>query len=451
LSGLLKIRQTKENKKVSNFFKTIIQSLEVEMKTNKGFKMKQLYKLMDASYHFKNGTSPKNHTSSVNQMLITLFVLLLGIFVFTSCEKDNLVPIITITTQPAATTNVKEGHINGSLSVMADVTDNATLRYQWYSATIADNTGGSTITGETNDTFIIPKMLTAGTYYYFCEVGATGGAKAVRSGMAAVVVDPKEDDINENMMTMITTASTVKIQLVGSGSATINWGDGLQNQTVTLLGISTEYTHSYSATSTNTITIAGENVTSLNCSFNQLTNLDVSKNTALKQLYCEVNQLPSLDVSKNTELTSLGCGSNPINELDVSKNTALEFLSCYSNRLTNLDVSKNSALRSLQCGINTLTELDVSKNTELFDLRCIGNRLANLDVSKNTTLLFLDISNNQFQAEDGNKGLNAFFRTLHSNTITGYTKTIYIRNNPGIATCDQSIATSKGWIVISTH
>jgi len=39
--------------------------------------------------------------------------------------------------------------------------------------------------------------------------------------------------------------------------------------------------------------------------YNQLTSLDLSKNTALKILACARNKLTSLDVSKNTALTNL--------------------------------------------------------------------------------------------------------------------------------------------------
>ena len=52
-------------------------------------------------------------------------------------------------------------------------------------------------------------------------------------------------------------------------------------------------------------------LTSLVCSCNQLTSLDVSANTALTSLDCSSNQLPSLDVSANTALTRLCCRNNP--------------------------------------------------------------------------------------------------------------------------------------------
>ena len=90
-------------------------------------------------------------------------------------------------------------------------------------------------------------------------------------------------------------------------------------------------------------------LTLLNCSSNQLTSLDISKNMALIRLYCDSNQLTSLDVSKNTALTWLDCYSNRLTILDVSKNTALTWLDCYSNQLSSLDVSQNPSLRTLQC------------------------------------------------------------------------------------------------------
>ena len=141
-------------------------------------------------------------------------------------------------------------------------------------------------------------------------------------------------------------------------------------------------------------------LTKLYCKNNQLTVLDVSKNTALTYLRCNRNQLTSLDVSKNTALTKLYCSTNQLTSLDVSKNTALTKLDCYNNQLTSLDVSKNTALAGLNCGYNQLTALDVSKNTALTWLGCAGNQLTALDVSKNTALTDLDCDKNQLTSLD---------------------------------------------------
>ena len=141
-------------------------------------------------------------------------------------------------------------------------------------------------------------------------------------------------------------------------------------------------------------------LTKLYCKNNQLTVLDVSKNTALTYLRCNRNQLTSLDVSKNTALTKLYCSTNQLTSLDVSKNTALTKLDCYNNQLTSLDVSKNTALTGLNCGYNQLTALDVSKNTALTGLECSTNQLTSLDVSKNTALTYLDCDKNQLTSLD---------------------------------------------------
>ena len=141
-------------------------------------------------------------------------------------------------------------------------------------------------------------------------------------------------------------------------------------------------------------------LTKLSCTNNQLTSLDLSKNTALQVLDCGDNQLASLDVSKNLALKELYCGGNPLTALDVSANTALTDLNCINTQRASLDVSKNTALTSLLCGDNQLTSLDVSKNTALTSLLCAKNQLASLDVSKNTALEELSCWGNQLTSLD---------------------------------------------------
>lgn len=72
------------------------------------------------------------------------------------------------------------------------------------------------------------------------------------------------------------------------------------------------------------------NVQSIDCSVNKLTELDVSKNTALMEFDCSGNNLTQLDISKNTKLWKLCCSNNSLTELDVSNNQ-LDYLSCDRN------------------------------------------------------------------------------------------------------------------------
>ena len=144
-------------------------------------------------------------------------------------------------------------------------------------------------------------------------------------------------------------------------------------------------------------------LTDLSCWGNQLTSLDISNNPKLICLRCEGNQLTSLDVSKNTQLTDLRCYANQLTSLDVSKNTQLTHLECSGNQLTNLDVSNNPLLTYYICAGNQLTSLDVSKNTQLTTFECSNNQITNLDVSKNTQLTGLGCSNNQLISLDVSK------------------------------------------------
>ena len=268
-------------------------------------------------------------------------------------------------------------------------------------------------------------------------------------------------------MTMTTSKlGEVWIGLEGSGTATIDWGDGTPTETITLSDSLAAYGHNYSNTIARTISITGKNITRLECSFNQLTSLDVSRNTTLKQLGCSFNQLTSLNINRNTELAFLSCLHNLLTSLDISRNTELISLSCGNNLLTSLNISNNIVLVGLFCGFNQLTDLDVSRNIKLDALYCNNNQLTILDVSKNTALIWFYCDSNQLTNLDvcnntaldrlvcnsnllSSDALNALFETLHNNTTLGLVqpKTVRINDNPGTAACNQSIATAKGWTV----
>jgi uncharacterized protein YjdB len=219
---------------------------------------------------------------------------------------------------------------------------------------------------------------------------ADGTVTAVAAGEAVIIVSTENGKtaacivkvVEIPVMTMTTTADTIKIAL-GSGTATVDWGDGT-SETLAIEDVdpfdympwTSKAVHTYASSQSRTITITG------------------------------------------TDITGFECWGNQLTALDVSKNTALTYLSCGSNQLTALDVSKNTALMQLFCDGNQLTALDVSKNTVLRELSCCGNNLSAV-------------------------ALNAMFGTLHSNLVSD--KTVDICGNPGTAACDRGIARQKGW------
>ncbi len=155
------------------------------------------------------------------------------------------------------------------------------------------------------------------------------------------------------------------------------------------------------------------NLRELACYDNQLTSLDVSKNTKLRDLSCGTNQLTSLDVSQNPALDRLHCGENNLTSLDVSQNPILWILLCNGNKLTSLDVSQNPAMWILVCNGNQLTSLDVSKNTKLSELECYQNQLTSLDLSQ-TAVTELKASDNKITIK-----VEETSRTFNLSTLPG--------------------------------
>lgn len=200
---------------------------------------------------------------------------------------------------------------------------------------------------------------------------------------------------------------------------------------------------------------------------NRLTELDVSKNTALVGLACYGNRLTRLDVSNNKELIQLNCWGNLLTELDVSNNPALLSLTFWNNPITGIDVSRNIALNNLSCGdtritrldlsknvalaylgvhcnfeqLGLLTSLDVSHNTRLTDLYCYRNRITSLDLSKNIRLDELGCGANLIEELDVSNNFMLTLLSVEGNLLSGLDiinnrrlDIFYCRENPGDGT-----------------
>ena len=131
---------------------------------------------------------------------------------------------------------------------------------------------------------------------------------------------------------------------------------------------------------------------------NQLTALDVSSNYLLKKLSCYENQITALNVSNNVALEDLVAHKNPITELDLRAQSNLQELSCSEMKLKKLDVDRCPKLRRLYCNDNQIETLDLRSNKKLETLKCQNNRLSWLDLSSNTALdpRYVDCSGNVY-------------------------------------------------------
>ena len=179
------------------------------------------------------------------------------------------------------------------------------------------------------------------------------------------------------------------------------------------------------------------NLQELNLSGNQLTNIDLSKNTYLYILNLEENQLTNIDVSNNLNLGYLYLDKNQLTSIDVSKNTNLHYLDLRHNQLTNIDVSNNLNLRKLYLDKNQLTSIDVSNNTLLQGLYAQGNQLTNIDGLENKNeITDLWLTNNQLTSIDLSNKPKLLFLFLGKNQLTSidlsdnlHIREVYIENN----------------------
>ena len=119
---------------------------------------------------------------------------------------------------------------------------------------------------------------------------------------------------------------------------------------------------------------------------NSISNLVVDRNTKVEALYCKKNKIQNLDVTMLSNLKELSASHNRLSTIDLSKNTELEELDLKDNSLTDLDLTNNINLEEINVSENKLASLDLSKCTKLTELYCYTNALTDLDLSANKKL-----------------------------------------------------------------
>ncbi|MBW4358981.1 T9SS type A sorting domain-containing protein [Flavobacterium taihuense] len=176
-------------------------------------------------------------------------------------------------------------------------------------------------------------------------------------------------------------------------------------------------------------------LTDLDCSWNLLSSIDLTKNLALVKLDMSTTKLTvvdlssninlekltlvrvdlvNLDITKNINLTSLIVnpggvtpgreGTGTLTSLDLSKNSKLKTLDCSDNKIITLDFTSNTLLESLSCGGNKASIIDLSKNTAITNLSVHNSlMLENIDISTNTKIQTLDISYSNLKTLDVSK------------------------------------------------
>lgn len=135
-------------------------------------------------------------------------------------------------------------------------------------------------------------------------------------------------------------------------------------------------------------------LTSLDVSFNELEDLDLSSCGRLTELNCAGNRLTSLDIKACGRLKTLNCSNNALGELDLTSARNLQVLNCRNCGLKTLGIRKVSLLTELYCSGNTISAINIGHLKKLKALDVENTGISVLDVSRNVNLTILDCSSN---------------------------------------------------------
>ena len=133
----------------------------------------------------------------------------------------------------------------------------------------------------------------------------------------------------------------------------------------------------------------------LSCSNNQISLINISNCKKIKDIYCENNRLTSLYIHNNLELTTISCSDNKLTSLDISNNQQLVQLNVNNNILTSLNLDKNNKLERINCSNNKLSAINIDRLIELIELNCGNNRLSTINTRNNNKLSILECNDNQ--------------------------------------------------------
>lgn len=115
------------------------------------------------------------------------------------------------------------------------------------------------------------------------------------------------------------------------------------------------------------------NLTQLKAGWNNIHQIDLTKNKALVLLYLNDNEIETINLSENLELFSTKLSHNYLKNIDLKNNKNLVGLDISYNELIALNIDFNSNLQFLFANSNKIKQLDLSKNILLKTLTIRNN------------------------------------------------------------------------------
>jgi len=154
-----------------------------------------------------------------------------------------------VTTQPLTIQTLCQGTTPQDLGVVVNGGLGTSYNYQWFSNTTNTNSGGTPITGATNNIFT-PPTTNVGTLYYYCEITQAASGCSVVSDTAEVNINPAPAFTSQPISQTICFGESFDTLSVtytnGVGTPTYQWYSNSVDDNVTGTAISGEINSTYS-------------------------------------------------------------------------------------------------------------------------------------------------------------------------------------------------------------
>ena len=143
------------------------------------------------------------------------------------------------------------------------------------------------------------------------------------------------------------------------------------------------------------IGINPKTILSIDCDFNQISLLDLSRFLLLVRLSCSVNKLKKLNFNGLKHLKFVKCDNNKITKIIGLKGLSLLTLICHTNRLKWLNLSGCIYLIEIDCDYNELILIAGTETLKSLEkLSCAYNKLHTLNLTQCTLLKRVNATEN---------------------------------------------------------
>jgi Leucine-rich repeat (LRR) protein len=160
------------------------------------------------------------------------------------------------------------------------------------------------------------------------------------------------------------------------------------------------------------------NLQELDCSHNQITEIERLKLPNLQILNCSDNQITEIEILDFPKLQELDCHHNKITTIEGLDLPNLQTLYCNGNQITNIEELNLPKLQELYCGYNQITEIEGLDLLNLQRLSCSSNQITTIEGLDLPNLQELYCNNNQIRDIEGLELPNLQILDCYHNQIT---------------------------------